>query len=335
MSILFLVLIKIGYSQHYDDAHQKHAEFSYIGIESSIPDLNLSIRYLPAEHTSRFPPVLFVHGASFPSGLAFGFRMEGYSWMDYLAKKGFDVYALDFLGYGNADRYPEMLGGEGGRVLGEGREVVKDLHLVVDHILQSTSSKRLYLVGHSRGAMLSGYYASIYPNNIAKLVLFAPFVERKGPTSWQGPSKGYMEMNPVQRIEQFGNGIPRNQPSPLEKEVVTYWGDAWLASDPTSSKRGSLTVRYPSGWRKDLYECWNGNCLFKPQKLISPTLIIRGEWDEAFNCKDLSQLIGNMKNVRHKKIVRLKRSTHVAHLEESRDLLYRKTYKFFINSKFH
>jgi hypothetical protein len=36
-------------------------------------------------------PVLYVHGATFPSALAVGYRFDGRSWMDELAAVGFDV----------------------------------------------------------------------------------------------------------------------------------------------------------------------------------------------------------------------------------------------------
>lgn len=52
--------------------------------------------------------VLFIHGASFPSELASGFKIGGASWMDHLTNAGYDVFALDFLGYGKSDRYDYM-----------------------------------------------------------------------------------------------------------------------------------------------------------------------------------------------------------------------------------
>src|SRR5207244_5289169 len=54
------------------------------------------------------PPVLIIHGSTLPSGTSAAFRINGVSWMDDLAARGFDVWALDFLGYGGSDRYPAM-----------------------------------------------------------------------------------------------------------------------------------------------------------------------------------------------------------------------------------
>ena len=39
--------------------------------------------------------VLFVHGATVPSGIAFDLSLGGESWMDYIAKAGYDVWFVD------------------------------------------------------------------------------------------------------------------------------------------------------------------------------------------------------------------------------------------------
>jgi len=44
--------------------------------------------------------------ANFPTRLSVCFRFDGFSWMDDLSQAGFDVLSLDFLGYGDSDRYP-------------------------------------------------------------------------------------------------------------------------------------------------------------------------------------------------------------------------------------
>jgi pimeloyl-ACP methyl ester carboxylesterase len=53
-------------------------------------------------------PVLYVHGATFPSALSVAHRFANGSWRDALVQAGFDVWALDFQGFGGSDRYVEM-----------------------------------------------------------------------------------------------------------------------------------------------------------------------------------------------------------------------------------
>src|ERR1700722_13116956 len=48
--------------------------------------------------------VLFVHGAGTPAEVAFDAAYQDYSWMGYLARAGFDVFAVDMTGYGRSNR---------------------------------------------------------------------------------------------------------------------------------------------------------------------------------------------------------------------------------------
>jgi pimeloyl-ACP methyl ester carboxylesterase len=80
-------------------------------IPGHIEGLSLFLRLLPAETTALSPSrraVLYVHGATFPSALSIAYRFEGRSWRDSLCDAGFDVWGLDFYGFGHSDRYPQM-----------------------------------------------------------------------------------------------------------------------------------------------------------------------------------------------------------------------------------
>ena len=52
--------------------------------------------------------VLMVHGGFSPSTLAFDTPYRDYSWMEYLAKQGFDVFTMDMTGYGRSTRPAPM-----------------------------------------------------------------------------------------------------------------------------------------------------------------------------------------------------------------------------------
>jgi pimeloyl-ACP methyl ester carboxylesterase len=72
--------------------------------------LSLFLRFLPALQSENKPrrTVLYVHGATFPSALSIAHRFDGKSWRDTLTEAGFDVWGLDFYGFGHSDRYLEM-----------------------------------------------------------------------------------------------------------------------------------------------------------------------------------------------------------------------------------
>ena len=64
-------------------------------------------KMLAGESATPRPVVLMVHGGVSPSTLAFDVEHETYSWMAYLARAGFDVFAMDMTGYGKSSR-PKM-----------------------------------------------------------------------------------------------------------------------------------------------------------------------------------------------------------------------------------
>src|SRR6266702_2517620 len=89
-------------------ASKAHAADDVARFPSGIGSLELSMSHTGPTASRRGLPILILHGATFPSGNAAGWKIDGRSWMDELAATGYEVYALDFLGYGESDRYPEM-----------------------------------------------------------------------------------------------------------------------------------------------------------------------------------------------------------------------------------
>src|ERR1700730_3462731 len=79
-------------------------------IAGPLDGLSLFLRFLPAARTGLASrrAVIYVHGATFPSALSIAHRFDGRSWRDALCDAGFDVWGLDFYGFGHSDRYPEM-----------------------------------------------------------------------------------------------------------------------------------------------------------------------------------------------------------------------------------
>src|SRR5215467_10800250 len=68
----------------------------------------LVLREQTRHPADRKRPVLYVHGATFPSSCSIMFKFEGWSWADALNDDGFSAWGLDFAGFGGSERYPEM-----------------------------------------------------------------------------------------------------------------------------------------------------------------------------------------------------------------------------------
>jgi pimeloyl-ACP methyl ester carboxylesterase len=108
--------------------------------------------------------VLYVHGATFPSALSIAHRFDGRSWRDALCEAGFDVWGLDFYGFGHSDHYPEMdAPAEANPPLCLAEEAAAQLAAAVSFILEHQGLNSLSLIAHSWGSMAVGRFAGDHP----------------------------------------------------------------------------------------------------------------------------------------------------------------------------
>ena len=295
--------------------------YDVIDIPSHQPALVARIRHTRPDRTNGALPVLFVHGSSFPSGLSFDFRMDGQSWMDWLAVRGYDVYALDFPGYGLSDRYAADAAPPPGRA----RDVAQDVGNAVDAILRRSGKHQVLLVGHSWGGSVAARYAQDHADKVAKLVLFAAITSRPAPADASGlpqaPAAPYEELTPAQRIAAMDGLRPQQEPPQLHADVFQRWGAQWLASDG----RSEGAVRFPSGPSADLADLLRGRSYYDPGRLEMPVLLVRGEWDAWPNDADYRQLQAAIKGASYAVVPR---GNHVMHLEAARTQLYETVREF-------
>src|SRR5215475_8869110 len=151
----------------------------------SEPGIEIYVRNKrPADMTSFRPErtVLFVHGATYPAHAAFDLKLDGQSWMDYLAARGYDVYLLDVRGYGRSTRPPEMAQPPATHPpIVRSDTAVRDIGTVVDFILKRRNIARLNLIGWSWGTTTMATYTTQNAAKVARLVLYAPGWIRKTP----------------------------------------------------------------------------------------------------------------------------------------------------------
>jgi dipeptidyl aminopeptidase/acylaminoacyl peptidase len=138
----------------------------------------------------------------------------------------------------------------------------------------------------------------------------------------------YEAMTPFQRINAMKNLTPEGKECQLKKEVFETWGSEWLRSDPLSVKFNSDSVRFPSGSAQDIEDLRSGKSYYSPAAIKTPTLIIRGEWDNYPNNNDAETFFKSLENVNEKKYVVIARGTHVMHLENNRFQLYSEVLHF-------
>ena len=218
-------------------------------VKTGDPGIEIYVRNKrPADMTTFRPEqtVLYVHGATYPSETAFDLKLDGLSWMEYIASRGYDVWLLDLRGYGKSTRPAEMADKpEANPPVVTGQTAVKDIGTAVDFILQRRNIPRLNLLGWSWGTTLMATYTTQNASKVERLVLYAPAWIRQTPSLVQGgPGKlgAYRMVNRDQSKERWYTGVPEDKKAAL---IPAGWFDAWadatFATDPDGAKMTPLS----------------------------------------------------------------------------------------------
>ncbi len=275
--------------------------------------------------------VLFVHGATYP-GTSFDLPLGGKSWMDYVAERGFDAYALDLPSYGRSTRAAAMdAPAEDNAPLTRGTEAVKAVGAVVDHLLKRRGVDKLILVGWSWGTTIVATYATERANTVERVVLYAPVWLRTTPSlvQVQGKLGAYRTVSRDQALARWLTGVPEEKKAAL---IPAGWFEAWAdATFATDPKGGGKTLRAPNGVVQDGQEFWGATPpkpYWDPAKLTAPTLLVLGEWDKDTPPYMAQTLFPLLTNAAWKRLAMLSEGTHTILMEKNRVLLFRTVQQF-------
>ncbi len=189
--------------------------------------------------------------------------------MDQFAKFGFDVWTLDFAGYGRSSP------AEGNSDIASG---VEDLKAASAVILHETGQGHFHLYGESAGALRAGAFAMGRPQNVDRLALVSFTWTGEGSTTLakRGQSIEYFRTHlrrPRDR-EMIRSIFTRDKPGTSDPAVAEVMADAELRfgdSVPTGTYL-DMTTKLP---------------LVDPSRLHVPVLIVRGEYDGIATEEDL------------------------------------------------
>jgi pimeloyl-ACP methyl ester carboxylesterase len=292
---------------------------------------SLFLRYLPAMH----PPwqerrhVLYVHGATFPSALSVAYRFDGRSWRDALNDAGFDVWAFDFLGFGESDRYPAM--DEAATAHGplcDARDGGEQVTAVIRFILDHARTERISLVSHSWGSMPAGRFAGRHPGQIDRWLLFGP-ISRRPPRRYES-APAWRQITVEDQWRRFTEDVPPTAEPVLSRRHFDEWGERYLDSDAASRARDPAGVKVPSGPFADILRAWHGELAYDPALVRAPIAIVRGEWDGLATDEDARWLFDAFTASPMKCDIKISRATHLMHLERMRIVLWRETNNFLL-----
>jgi pimeloyl-ACP methyl ester carboxylesterase len=284
----------------------------------------------PADMTTFRPEqtLLYVHGATYPAETAFDLKLDGLSWMEYLASRGYDVWLLDLRGYGKSTRPKEMdETPDANSPIVAGEVAVKDIGTAVDFILKRRNIPRLNLLGWSWGTTLMATYTTRNAAKVERLVLYAPVWIRQTPSLVQaGPGKlgAYRSVTREQARERWYSGVPEDKKASL---VPPGWFDAWadatFATDPVGAKMNPPVLRAPNGVVQDGAEFFGaGKPYYDPSKITVPTLLVDAEWDRDAPPYMAQTLFPLLVNSPGKRYVELAEGTHTIIMEKNRLQLF-------------
>lgn len=227
-------------------------------------------------------PVLFlVHGSSISSRPSFDLTVPGhgdYSLMDKFAEYGYDVWTMDFEGYGRSSK------AAGNSNIADG---VEDLKAAVPVVMRETGQQRFHFFGESSGGLRAGAYAMVQPEHVNRLVLAAFTYTGQGSPTLNDRAKQvdfYRTHNTRPRDREMIRSIfTRDKAGTSEPAVGDAMADAelpWGDSVPTGTYL-DMTANLP---------------VVDPLKIKAPVLMVRGEYDGIATEEDLVAFFEKLPN---------------------------------------
>ena len=285
--------------------------------------------------------VLFIHGLPSPASVIFDLGIPGYSWLEYVAERGFDAFTLDIRGFGRSTRPAEMKESPNQNLpLIRADQVMRDIDVAVDYIRSKRKVDKVNIIGYSIGASWSALYATLHPEKVGKLVMYgaiygknSTFINTFGdPTN---PDRPYLEMGAYrylgrkELLDQWDGWIkPEFQDQWRDREVIDAWISALFSSDPTAKQRTPESIQVPNGPYIDWHEIHAGRSLFDPARIKAPTMIVRGSAEELMTNEAADELLQRLTSAPSKRRLDIGDSTHYALLEKNRLQLYRGVQNF-------
>jgi pimeloyl-ACP methyl ester carboxylesterase len=304
-------------------------------VPSQQDGIQLYVRNKHPDDMNVFTPertVLFVHGATYPAETSFDLPVGGASWMDQIARRGFDVYLVDLPGYGKSTRPKEMdQPAEANGPIVDTEVAVAAVSNAVDFILQRRNIPRTNLIGWSWGTTIMAKYTAENAPRVQRLALYAP-VWVVNPTISTVPKlPAYRAVQRQMAQDRWLREVPEEKKANLiPAGVFDMWWNATIASDPVGTANSPPVLRAPNGVLYDLFNYWSlGKVMYDPVKFTVPTILVVAEWDQDTKPYMAQTLFPLLTNAPQKRLIVVGEGTHTLMLEKNRMTLISEVQKFF------
>jgi pimeloyl-ACP methyl ester carboxylesterase len=257
--------------------------------------------------------ILLVHGSSMGSQ---GFDLDipgdpDASLLDWFACRGYDIWRMDFVGYGRSDKPDDHLAD-----IAQG---VPDLLAVTDYMKKNGVKDAPMLLGFSSGALRAARFAQEHPDRVKRLALDAMVYTGKGsPTLKKRAEKlAQWEATVTRPIdpEFLLSTMTRDHSETAMESRKKPYVDAILAIETT----------VPNGTYIDM--CKNLPVV-DPKKINVPTAILRGQHDGIASDDDLLEFFKLLPHP-DKEFVMMPGIAHAAGTSKNYLRFYDAAYSFF------
>ena len=256
--------------------------------------------------------VVLAHGSATAGRESFDLRVAGkpsYSLMDFLAREGFDVFALDTRGFGRSTR-------PAGHVTT--REASDDLDAVVDHVLRLRGVSKVHLLAWSWGTQYAGMLVIAQPQKVERYVSYAQMHPDSPDLARRRPRAAFFRENPYVSVPEAGWKPRFYSMTPAEvndPEVVDAYARAAVQAEPRSA----------TGPQVDMATLMP---MTNPRLMPVPTMIIHGAYDDVADLEGLLPFFRQLPNP-YKRYVVVPGAGHMMHLQRGHVLFQHEVAAFF------
>jgi alpha-beta hydrolase superfamily lysophospholipase len=257
------------------------------------------------------PVLFFVHGSSVTSRV-FDLNVPGqgeYSVMNEFARHGFDCWTMDHENYGKSGRT------SGNSDIASG---VEDLKVAVEIVARETGQQKYHFLGESSGALRAGAYAMVAPERADRLV-FAAF-------TYKGEGSPTLTKR-AEQLAYFRSHNMRKRDRDMIRSIATR--DKAGTSDPAAVEAlADAEMQFGDQIPTGTYLDMTANLpVVHPEKVLSPVLLVRGEYDGIATVADLEEFYNALPNGDRQFII-LPGTAHSLALATNRHLFWHVTRAF-------
>lgn len=245
------------------------------------------------------PVLVLAHGSATAGRESFDLKVPGhpeYSLMDFLARRGFDVFAPDMRGFGSATK-PE------GHLTTE--QAASDLNAVVDHIRKLRGVAQVRLLAWSWGTQYGGQFVMAHADKVARYAAYAQMHATSPDLEARRARLATFQRAPYIRISEPGWKLRFNSMTP---EAV----NDPVVMDAFAKAAALVEIKSPTGPQVDLL---TRQPLIDATKITVPTMLIHGQYDDVADLPGLLPFFTALPNP-DKQYVVVPEGGHMLHLQK-------------------